>query len=69
MSVAQINPKLLNPGLQQQQLQQLQQRQQLPEVQRSKPAPLIDVIDNDTSDGKEKTLDRSNTQPMPTTEH
>jgi len=63
--VAQINPTLLNPGLQQQQqLQQLQQRQQLPEVQRSKPKPLIDGIDNDTNNGESN---KNNTQPVPTT--
>jgi len=40
---AQLNPGALNPGLQQQ--QQLQQRQQLqlPEVQRTQPAPLIEI--------------------------
>jgi len=40
-----FNPGLQNPGLQQQQnLLQLQQIQ-MPDVQRSKPAPLIQVID------------------------
>ena len=46
---AQINPNVVNPGLQQQQqLQQLQQRQRLQEVQRAKPAPLIKVIDDNS---------------------
>ena len=44
---AQMNPNVVNPGLQQQQqLQQLQQRQRLQDVQRAKPAPLIKVIDD-----------------------
>lgn len=40
-----INPAALNPGLQQRQLIQQLPLQQLPEVQRSEPAPLIQMMD------------------------
>lgn len=43
--LAQLNPSLLNPGVQQQQQLQQQRQQRLPDVQRSQPAPLIDVIE------------------------